>query len=384
MISLGRLIWKEILHRKFNFLLGVLAVLVTVALFIAFLTTAGAARRETTRVTRDMGFNLRIIPKETDMDRFWAVGFSEKTMPEESIHRFAKSSGVFFSYNHLVATLQQRFPVQGKEVLLTGLSPTITAPEQKKQPMGFEIKPGTVHLGYQVAQRLELKKVDALELAGQKFRVERALVESGTEDDIRVFGLLSDVQRVLKMEGRINEIKAIDCLCLTADQDPLKILRAELEKALPEAKVIQLRTLADARAKQRQTAERYFSFITPVLLLACAAWLGVLAVLNVRERKMEIGVMRALGHGSGRIAGLFLGRAALIGLLGAALGHGLGSWLAVEFGSGIFRVTAKSIKPEMILLGWAVLAAPLFAAVASCIPTMLAVTLDPAETLREN
>ena len=267
---------------------------------------------------------------------------------------------------------------------MTGLSPTITAPEQKKQPMGFEIKPGTVHLGYQVAQRLELKNGDALELAGQKFRVERALVESGTEDDIRVFGLLSDVQRVLKMEGRINEIKAIDCLCLTADQDPLKILRAELEKALPEAKVIQLRTLADARAKQRQTAERYFSVITPMLLMACAAWLGVLAVLNVRERKMEIGVMRALGHGSGRIAGLFLGRAALIGLLGAALGHGLGSWLAVEFGPGIFKVTAKSIKPEMILLGWAVLAAPLFSAVASFIPTMLAVTLDPAETLREN
>ena len=96
MISLGCLIAKEILHRKLNFLLGVLAVLVTVALFIAFLTTAGAARRETTRITRDMGFNLRIIPKETDMDRFWAIGFSEKTMPEESIHRFAKSGGVFF------------------------------------------------------------------------------------------------------------------------------------------------------------------------------------------------------------------------------------------------------------------------------------------------
>ena len=34
---------------------------------------------------------------------------------------------------------------------------------------------------------------------------------------------------MLNLEGRINEIKAIDCLCLTTDQEPLKILRAELE-----------------------------------------------------------------------------------------------------------------------------------------------------------
>ena len=229
-----------------------------------------------------------------------------------------------------------------------------------------------------------LKKGDALEFGGSQFRIERALVESGTDDDIRVFGLLSDVQRVLKMEGRINEIKAIDCLCLTADQDPLKMLRSELAQALPEAKVIQLRTLADARAKQRQTAERYFSFITPVLLIACAAWVGVLAVLNVRERKTEIGVMRALGHGSGRIAGLFLGKTVLLGLAGAALGYGLGSWLAVEFGPGIFKVTAQAIRPDPRWLGWALLIAPLFTAMASFIPAMLAVTLDPAETLREN
>ena len=69
------LILKEAGHRKVNFAMSLMAVMVTVALFITYLTTAEASKRETTRVTRDIGFNLRIIPRETDMDRFWTDGF---------------------------------------------------------------------------------------------------------------------------------------------------------------------------------------------------------------------------------------------------------------------------------------------------------------------
>ena len=83
------LILKEIRHRKINFMLGLLAVLTAVALFVAFVTTGRAYRRETRRVMRDMGQNLRIIPKETSIDEFWSVGFSEHTMPEEYVRRFA-------------------------------------------------------------------------------------------------------------------------------------------------------------------------------------------------------------------------------------------------------------------------------------------------------
>lgn len=383
MIPVFSLILREVRHRKANFLLSALGVMVAVALFVAYHTTSEAAQRETVRVTRDIGFNLRIIPRETDMDRFWAVGYAEHTMPEETLHRLASYENVFFSYNHLVATLQQRYMLEGREVLLTGLSPTLTAPGQTRQPMGFQIKVGTLHLGYQVAQRLGLKKGQEMTLGGRRFSIERTLVESGTDEDIRIFGLLQDVQAVLGMEGRINEIKAIDCLCLTADQDPLSILRRELEKALPEARVIQMRTIADARARQRQTAENYFAFLTPLLLVVCAAWVGVLAVLNVRERTVEIGVMRALGHGSARIAGLFLGKAVLIGAAGAAVGYTIGTMLALHYGPEIFKVTAKAIKAETGLAVWALLTAPVFSGIATFIPAMLAITVDPAETLRE-
>lgn len=382
-MPLLKLVIKELGHRQVNALLSALAMTVAVALFVAYFTTAEASRRETTRVTRDIGFNLRIIPRETDMDLFWTTGFSDRTMPEETVRRLAGYEHVFLAYNHLVACLHQRTTLQGKEVLLTGLAPAITAPGQAKQPMGFSIKPGTVLLGYQVAQRLGLKKGATLEMGGESYQVVQCLAESGTDDDIRVFGLLSDVQRILHLEGRINEIKAIDCLCRTSDQDPLRTLRAELAKALPEAKVVQLRSIAEARARQRQMMDKYVAYSGPILLLGCSIWVGLLALMNVRERRPEIGVLRAVGWGSGRIAALFLSKAILLGILAAALGYALGSALALKAGPEIFKVTAKSIQAEPRLLFWALVAAPVLAGLASFIPAMMAVAQDPAVTLRE-
>ena len=78
-----KLIYKEIIHRKSNFILSLLAVTCAVTFFVAFFTANEASKRETIRLTRDMGFNLRIIPKETDMNSFWIQGYSDLFMPEK-------------------------------------------------------------------------------------------------------------------------------------------------------------------------------------------------------------------------------------------------------------------------------------------------------------
>ena len=62
------LILREIIFHKVNFALSLLAVVVAVALFVAFVTSGDAYRKETRRIQLGMGQNLRIIPKETPMD----------------------------------------------------------------------------------------------------------------------------------------------------------------------------------------------------------------------------------------------------------------------------------------------------------------------------
>ena len=216
------------------------------------------------------------------------------------------------------------------------------------------------------------------------FLIERCLPESGSADDVRVQMLLSDAQKALDLQGRINEIRAIDCLCLEQSEDAIGMLRSELERILPTAKVTQVKSVAKARYDQRKMAYKYFGFIIPVVVIGCLVWLGMMTVINVRDQHAEIGLMRALGYGSSKIALLFLGKSVIIGLIGALFGFLLGTYLALRIGPMIFRLTANQVYPMYSLLVWSIVITPIFSAFSSFIPTMIAVSADPVVSLRQD
>ncbi len=376
-----RLIQKEIFHRKINFLLSVLAIVIGVALFVAFYTMSEASNRETIRLTRDMGFNLRIVPKETNMDKFWHLGYSEHTMPQENVVKFMSFKE--FSFAHLTATLHHKLLWRGMDIVLTGISDELEPSGREKTPMIHIIKPGDLILGFEVANKLDLNQGDRVDLIGKEFIVSKTLSESGSMDDIRMYARLEEIQAILGMEGRVNEIRALNCLCLTTgNEDPLIILREQLEQVLPQSRIIMDKNIAMARERQRLMFEKYFAFIIPFVVVTCAIWIAAMILINVRDRKQEIGILRALGYGGGYIATLFLGKAVLFGLLGAILGFFIGSALSLIYGPDIFLVTASSVKPIYSLLGWSILAATVFSVTSALLPTMIAITQDPAQTLR--
>ena len=376
------LIVREIFYRKLNFFLSLLAITAAVAIFISFFTTGEASKRETVRLMRNIGFNLRIIPKETDMEKFWLIGFSEHFMLQSCVQELASFETV--SYAHLTAMLQKKITWRGKEVILTGIAPEVSPPGKNLSPMIFSIEPGTVYVGFELAQNFGLKNGEKIDVLGVPLIIARTLAESGSDDDIRIYGYLQDVQSLLNMENQINEIKALQCLCIVdgVNTSSVTVLREELAKILPETKVVFLQSIASARENQRLMAEKYFGFNIPFMLIVCITWIGVLAFINVRERRQEIGILRALGYGSGKIALLFLGKA-VVGLIGALIGFGIGTITALHYGADIFKVTANMIQPMFNLLYLSVLAAPAGTALAFFIPAMLAVTQDPAVTLRE-
>ena len=385
-MNVSRLILKEIAHRKINFAMCVIAVSTAVALFVTFMTSGQAYRRETRRIMRDMGQNLRIIPKETTMDEFWTQGFSSHTMPEEYVHKFANLKG--YSYTHLVATLQKSVEWEERTIILTGILPEVLPLDKRHQsPMTFSVKPGDAYVGYQVANIFKMQESEKIDIYDNPFTVKKVLSETGSKDDIRIYGHLHDIQKVLHLPGQINEIKALECLCLIEssdkDIDPRVLAQKQLAEILPEGKVIMLQGIAKIREKQRAAMEGYLAFIIPIILVVCGAWIAVLAMMNVRDRRQEIGIIRALGHNSSRIAVLFLGKSLLIGLVGAFIGYFAGTTLALKYGPEIFKITAKAIKPEYSLITWVVIVAPVFSAIASFIPVTIAVAQDPADTLRE-
>jgi putative ABC transport system permease protein len=94
------------------------------------------------------------------------------------------------------------------------------------------------------------------------------------------------------------------------------------------------------------------------ILLVTANTMG----MAVRERRTEIGVLKTLGFSSGRVMGLIVAEAVLLGLLGGLLGIG-GSrtvmWMLTTIpatrdmllGLGL---TSLSVRPEVVALGFGV------------------------------
>ena len=379
---------------------------------------------ETRRIMRDMGFNLSVLNRHADTDEFRKSGRVTEDMPQEWIHTLANDPGLTM-VTHLVATLKGEIEFGGRTIWLVGYLPEVpqshkpqTAFAKKwghqKTPMGYVIEPGTVQFGYALGQGREVG--ETVELGGRTFKIADILPEKGSAEDVTAAVHLSDAQELLDKPETINEIKALECRCTAAD---LPKIRKQIATALPETHVIRDTSKADARAAQRamvkqkhdaliakhkealeerqaaldHTAERREKIqslmgtlawvITPLAVLVSAVWVGLLALANVRERRVEIGILRAIGKGSGVIVTLFLGKAALMGLLGAAVGLGVGVLAARLVGTAALGVGPEQVaaRPDVLLA--ALFGAPLLAALASYLPTLSAVAQDPAVVLRD-
>jgi len=421
-----KLLLAEIGYRKLNFALSLLAVTVAVSLLVAGPVVIGGYGRETdaklaaledqTRLLmKDMGFNLMIVHRDTNMSDFWANDYAQETMPQEYVERLANDDRLT-KVTHLVATLQRKITWNDRTVLLVGYLPETPKPlkpktkfaarraeqAKKKLPMGENITPGTVHLGHELAKGKKVGDTITIEgkASARTFTIDRIVPEKGSKEDVTIKVHLSDAQDLLGLPGQINQILALECLCQVGD---LPIIREQLEAVLPEAQVTEFQSIAVARARQReevknsrlsqlQSVRTLAAVVTPLVVLAAAVWVGLLMLANVRERRSEIGILRALGKGAGTIAALFLGKALLLGLagavlgflLGTAIGYGLGTEALEWIGAAPVYAAADFFGFPYYMLLIALAGAPVVSAAASYLPTLAALRQDPAVVLRDH
>lgn len=387
--SLSRLIYRELASRRWSFLLAVLAIATAASLYFALEVGFEAQKKETRRTLLDLGRNLRIVHRETTPEELWLEGVPSRTLEEQAIDRLAAERGI--SYNRLLAKLERRIEVAGNVAILTGLSDERCPPGAPNRPIGFRIERRSAYLGHWIAQRLGATAGETIEVEGRTFRVERTLAsekllrdESGSDQDLRIFVNLTDAQEILDLPGRVTEIEAIDCLLCNAPpgSDPVATLQAEIERVVPEARVILRRQIAEARAAERRNTERFAAFAIALLSVGSALWVAALAWYNARERRAEIGLLRALGRGTGTVLALVLGRAAAAGILGGATGLIVGAVLAEHFATALFPATGASVDWQRGPIFEVLIGAPLLSLLASFVPALRAALADPVEALR--
>lgn len=418
-MNVARLIIREIAYRKLSFTLGVLSVLVAVGCLVAALTVLHkhdvrteqiiAAKEAATKarlaqleddyrkITLKMGFNVLILPKDQNLSDLFADDYATKYMPEEYATRLAQSRVA--TINHILPSLQQKvkWPEHDRTILLMGIRGVVYLHSKQQKPLLQPVEPGQMILGAELARNLNLKAGRQTTLFGRPFTISKVNEERGTKDDITVWIDLTIAQEILDKKGLINAILALDCTCATIDR--LAQIRAEISRILPETQIIEFQSQALARAETRQRAgaeaeaaieqekqnraklrrerESFAAVLVPVVMLGCAVWIGFLALANVRERRAEIGILRALGLRSRQLLLLFLGKAIVTGLAGALLGYAAG------LVAGAFWEEASGAWLNPALLGTVLIAAPLLAAGATWVPALLAAQQDPADILRE-
>jgi len=429
-MTVWRLVAKEIGYRRLNFALGAFAVLVAVGCLVAVLTLLRGHRLRAEQIGEDqkartqdvganlkddarrlmleLGYNVLILHKDQNLGEFYAQGRASKLMPETYAGQLAASNQLLV--RHLLPSLQERivWPEQNEPLIGTRGEVPQTHLDPKK-PMIVAVPKGTVVLGSVLAQKAGLEVGRQVKLLGRAFTVGKIHERRGNEDDATAWIDLSEAQELLGKPGRINAILALGCLCVT--QIPGGVSK-QITSILKDTQVIELlreaairratRTAAGNRAGQfvelqeagreslRVEREALATWVILPVVLGCIVWVGLLALGNVRRRRTEIGILRAMGVRAGQIVSIFLTRALLVGLMGAAIGYAVGfavaaAWDAREGGGvalGGKAVGVAALFGPVLLLAALVLA-PLLSAMASLVPAMMAAQQDPATVLRE-
>ncbi|WP_345800116.1 ABC transporter permease [Microbacterium sp. AZCO] len=121
-----------------------------------------------------------------------------------------------------------------------------------------------------------------------------------------------------------------------------------------------------------------------------AAGFGIVNTLymSVQERTREIGLMKAMGMGNGRVFSLFSLEAAFIGFLGSAIGvtvamlagSALSSWLSTSVLSDLPGLTLIAFDP--LSIAGIIIVVMAIAFLAGTLPAARAARADPVESLR--
>jgi putative ABC transport system permease protein len=153
----------------------------------------------------------------------------------------------------------------------------------------------------------------------------------------------------------------------------------QIKQVLPGADVRVIRRVAEGEGAILTRVRTLLWLVTFASLLAAALAVGASSAASVIERRTEIGLMKALGAGSGTVGFLLAAEQLLLALVGGAVGYSLGIWLARLVGQKIFGVAPEfSFLVLAVIIGLAAIVTML----GSAIPLRRASRYEPAPILR--
>lgn len=424
-MSIWLMIWREIVYRKLNFLLGLAGVIGAVGILIGMLTSleihdarserliaTKLAETKTTRAVlsndvrkamQQLGYNAIILPKDQPLGDWYAEDYASKTMPASTATILATTKGLVDRY---VSQLRRKikWPERKWTIIVVGLGHehVLDTSVCDNIPLVDTIEPGTCVVGHELQAAVGLETGQTIKLQNRTFRIARCKNELGTKDDISIWLDLKEAQELLDLPDAINEILLVEHLSIWGN---LAELRRRVAELLPNCQVIEIEsetmsraharvkvaeeaaaTLAQEREKRSllQSARiRMLTKLVPLASLVCAVWIGLLVYSNVRDRRQETGTLMAIGFPASDVRTLFVAKSLIMGILGGLLGFILGGAVALRIESRAADMSALNMTVAIEYFLLAILAGAAMCLVGSWVPVRAAMALDPAEVLHE-
>ncbi len=330
-------------------MISVIAVMLGAAMVTSLLTISLDVREKMGRELRSYGANLVVLPGEGEyIDQFNATHSSIiGSVPFLYFKAEVNSKKIEFAGVDIEAARKMN-PWWHVEGLL---------------PKGEEVLPGI-----SAANKLGLGTSDMLIIGEKSFKVS-GILDTGTPDDNRIFIPMETAEQISGKSGatlvQVSVLGDID--------EVIKYLENE------GYKVKKIRQVAESEKALLDKTQLLMALVALFVLSAASLSLLCTMITSVLERSREIGLMKALGCGNGKLAAIFLAEAGVMGIAGGILGYFAGLSFAQFIGMEIFDIQV-SIKPEVFIL--TLLISTIVACAASLLPIRRAISIDPVVILR--
>src|SRR5580692_4146262 len=224
------------------------------------------------------------------------------------------------------------------------------------------------------------------------------ILSTGGDEDNAIVTSLDQAQNISRLSG-VYRTLYISALTKPEDEfgrrDPATMKPAEVERwictpyissiaasikeVLPGTDVRVIRRVAEGEGTILTRVRSLLWMVTLAALLAAALAVGASSAASVIERRTEIGLMKALGAGSGTVGFLLAAEQLLLAFVGGGIGYSLGIILARLVGQKIFGVAPA---PSLLVLVAVLALAAGVTLLGSAIPLRRASRYEPAPILR--
>lgn len=415
-----RLVYESFRRQKRRKLLAGAAITLGVTVATSMIAVATDIGDKINRELRQIGANLVVTPQEDSLDvEIGGVNLkppsdgaflNEADLPKilgifwhNNITAFAPMLPVNVSVKKdasnkditLVGTYFAKRVSYGTEQLITGVKTTY--PLWKVAGAWPADDSQNVLVGERLAQQIGANAGDQVSLAGRDLKVSGILSTGGAEDD-QIIAPLTLAQQILGKPGVVRRVY-VSALTKPEDafgrRDPRSMsgeiydrwyctpypaaIALQLTEVIPHSRAEQIRQVAQNEGAVLTRIEGLIFLITLAALFASALAVSAAMATAIFERRAEVGLMKALGAGKVAVAAIFFAEAALLALIGGAIGFGAGALLAHQIGQSIFN-SQISIQPVLLPVILAIAVIVTFAGSAMAIRR--AVGLDPVFALR--